>query len=388
MTRFAFLFAVTASGTNGPLARSLAAQGSAPAPAPYGSTLTFGTGLVSIPVAWVSPGSGDLFVSASARAIGAGSYQPKASGSLWDLTESLEAHIGGRFAIGAALYGAEHQQVGAFGQVLLLEQPESGPRWLPSLAFGVRNVGSSKYQDRFVTGDRRLVDVLPDSGRATNRGVFNASPTVYGVATREFQFAQNSASITVGYGNGLFKETGGLDTVNSKSGTIAPGLFLGARLAVPQGDNGLFSFMVENNGFDWNAGANFTLGHLSVGLYLTELEEGKGGVPDNHALANYTKTALSFSYNASLPGIIDGSTQRADAAEAQLELRRLEQEIAQRRARTRYLVAELTRVAVATDAGAKSEQETLLKQLDAERAALKSASKRLDDLQKKPPEGK
>jgi len=353
--------------------------------ASYGSTLTYGTGLVSIPVAWVSPGSGDLFASVSARAIGVGSLQPKNTGSLWDLTETLEAHLAGRFSIGGSLFGTEHQELGAFGQLLLIEQPTSGARWRPSVAIGVRNLGSSKYQDRFVTGDRRVADILPDSLRRSGRGVFNGSPTIYGVATREFQFAQSSASLTVGYGNGLFKETGGLDTLYNTSGTLAKGVFLGARLAVPSGDNGLFSFMLENDGFDWNGGALFTLGNLSVGLYLTELEEAKG-IPVNKPLAGFSKSALSFSYNASLPGIISGSTQRAVAAEAQLALRRLEQEIAQRRIIMRRLVADLGMAANAADAATASQRASLLQQLEAERAALKAASDRLEKLQKLPPE--
>ncbi|MEA3245280.1 MAG: hypothetical protein U9Q74_03895 [Gemmatimonadota bacterium] len=353
--------------------------------APYGSTLTFGTGLVSIPVAWVSPETGDLFASVSARAMGVGSYQPKASGSLWDLTQSLELHLGGRLSLGGSLYSTKTQQVGAFGQLVLVEQPESGARWFPSIAVGTRNVGSSKYQDRFVTGERRVVDVLGDTGLRGQRGVFNGSPTLYAVATREFQYASGGASISVGYGNGLFKETGGLDTVNNRHGTIAPGLFLGVRYTAPAGDDGQMAFVLENNGFDWNAGVRVTFGHVSGGIYLTELEETKG-VPANKPLANFTKTAIAFSYNASLPGIVRGSTQRAEAAEARLELKRLEQEIEQRRVITRRLVAALQQSARAADEASLKQQQLLLRQLDSEREALKDAQKRLEELGKKPPE--
>src|ERR1035437_5005453 len=71
---------------------------------PYGSTRTFGTGLVNIPVAWVSPNSGDLFASISARALGAGTLQPNASNSLWQLTESIEAHIGGWLSVTRSVF--------------------------------------------------------------------------------------------------------------------------------------------------------------------------------------------------------------------------------------------------------------------------------------------
>jgi hypothetical protein len=352
--------------------------------APYGSTLTFGTGLVSIPVAWVSPGTGDLFASVSARAVGVGSYQPRSSGSLWDLTQSLELHLAGRLSLGGALYSTKTQQVGGFGQIVLVEQPERDIRWVPSIAIGARNVGSSKYQDRFVTGERRIVDVLGDTGLRGDRGVFNGSPTLYAVATREFEYASGSASLTVGYGNGLFKETGGLDTVNSRRGTLASGLFYGVRYTAPAGEGGQMAVVLENNGFDWNAGVRFTFGHVSGGIYLTELEEAQG-VPDNKPLANFTKTAIAISYNASLPGIVRGSTQRAEAAEARLELKRLEQEIEQRRVITRRLVAALQQQARAADEASLRQQQLLLRQLDSEREALKEAQKRLEELGKRPP---
>src|SRR5581483_12254188 len=100
-----------------PVAAASQTQFDRPAVAPYAPTLTFGTGLVSIPVAWASPGTGDLFAAVSARAVGVGSYQPRARGSLWDLTQSLELHLGGRVSLGGSLYSTKTQQVGGFGQV-------------------------------------------------------------------------------------------------------------------------------------------------------------------------------------------------------------------------------------------------------------------------------
>ncbi|MCC7196333.1 MAG: hypothetical protein IT356_12330 [Gemmatimonadaceae bacterium] len=369
------------------IAATADAQGSsyqAPLPA-YGSTLTFGTGLASIPVAWVSPADGDLFASISARAVGAGSYRPSAGGSLWDLTQSLELHLRGRISFGGSLYSTRTQQVGGFGQFLLVEQRTDRDTWVPAIAIGARNIGSSRYQDRFVTGERRIVDVLGDTGLRGGRGVYNGSPTAYLVATREFRYASGGASVTVGYGNGLFRETGGLGSLNSTRGTILPGLFAGYRYVVPAGEGGEMTFMLENNGFDWNAGLRFTLGHVSGGIYLTELEEAKG-VPDNGALANFTKAAIAFSYNASLPSIVRGSTQRAEAAEARLELKRIEQEIEQRRLITRRLVEQLQTAARVADDASRKQQQLLIRQLDAEREALKDAQKRLDELGKKPPE--
>lgn len=358
----------------------MAAQDARPV-ASYNPTLNFGTGLVSIPAAWVSPANGDLFASISARAIGDGSYVPRAQNSRWDFTESLEAHLGGRVSLGFSMYSLSNQSVGAFGQVLLVRQPDVGARWLPSVAIGALNVGASRYVDRFVTGTVRASDVVPGGA------AINGSPTFYGVMTRDFRFDRNSASVTVGYGNGLFSNTGGLDTVYNKSGTIAKGLFFGGRFVMPAGDNSVLSLLVDNNGFDFSAGAEFTLGHLTAGIFMTELEE-KSGVPANHALANYQKLAIKLAYSASIPDILRGSQQRSEAAEAQLEVRRLRQEIAQREVRSAQLRELLARARQSADRSAADEQARLIKQLEAERAAMQKAAERLQQLQKatgKPP---
>ncbi|MBI3568646.1 MAG: DUF4200 domain-containing protein [Gemmatimonadetes bacterium] len=359
----------------------MAAQDTRPV-APYNPTLNFGTGLVQIPTAWVSPANGDLFVSMAMRAIGDGSYVPRAENSRWDFTESLEAHLGGRVSVGLSLYSLSNLSMGAFAQVLLVRQPDFGARWLPSISIGALNVGTSRYVDRFVTGTVRASDAIPGSG---GRVAIDGSPTFYGVMTRDFRFERNSASITVGYGNGLFANSGGMDTVYNKSGTVAKGLFFGGRFVMPTGDNSMLSLLVDNNGFDFSAGAEFTLGHLTAGIFMTELEE-KSGVPANHALANYQKPAIKIGYSASIPDIVRGSQQRSEAAEAQLEVRRLRQEIAQREVRSQELRDQLARAKQSADKSAADEQARLLKQLDAEREAMQKAAERLQKLQK--PSGK
>lgn len=354
---------------------------------PYAPTLTFGTGLVTIPVAWLSSGNGDLFSTMSVRNIGPGPSASSADDGSWDATQSLDAHFYKRFSVGISLYGTKEQQFGLSGQVLAWHQ--TAESWLPSVAVGVRNLGSSRYQDRFVTGQRRAMDVYGDTGKRGDRGVIKGAPTLYGVATREMAIGSRAAaSFSAGWGTGLFREDGNLDTIYNKKGTIVPGLFFGGRVVLPIGSSGQLSLMGDNNGFDWNIGANYTLGFLSFGAYMTEVESGASKAPATYTgkLANYSKLAITVSYNASLPGIFLGSRQRAEAADAQLELRRLAQEVAQRRATTRALVAALDRAANAADAATKGQQSALERQLEAERLALKAAAERLEALQKKPPE--
>jgi len=369
-------------------ARSAPAQDIRPV-APYSPTLTYGTGLVNIPTAWVSPTSGDLFASFSMRDMLEGSFTPSLHSSRWDYTESLEAHFAGRFSLGLSVYSLGNQSFGGFAQALVVQQPAFGSRWIPSIAIGARNIGSSKYQDRFVTGSARAVDVDGGVNNATGRGVFNGSPTFYAVATREFQFSRNAASFSVGYGNGLFANRGGMGYEYSQNGTIAKGLFMGARYVIPFRDNSAFSVLVEDDGFDVNVGGSFTFNHISVGVYGTELDESSlTKVPG--ALANFTKLALRFSYNASIPEIINGSKERSQAAEAQLEARRLRQEIAQRETRSAQLNAALAKAQSSAEKSAAEERARLTKQLEAEREAMKKAADRLEALQKagaKPPTG-
>jgi hypothetical protein len=383
-------FAVSAS--------SAAAQDHPAAP-PYGSTLTFGTGLVSIPVAWVSRSNGDLFASMSTRKIGFGATPatgPSEDVVAWDLTQTLELHLAGRASIGVSLYGTKYQQIGFSGQFLAVRQPEpteNGPIWLPSVSLGFRNLGASSYQDRFVTGERRATDAYGTNTLGAV-GKINGAPTLYGVATKEIWLGKTHVSGSLGYGNGLFKEDGGMYDVYNKKGQLVAGMFMGGRVALPINDRSSLSFMIENNGFDNSLGASYNLGFITVGAYLTEFEEdgdppkASGTTAERGRLANYKKFAMSVSYNASLPGIVNGSRQRAEAADAKLELQRLTQEISQRRATTRELVAALDKAKSDADAAADAQRKSIIAQLQAEQAALKAAADRLEALSKKPPEKK
>ena len=352
----------------------------------YAPTLTFGTGLINAPVAWVSPNHGDIWVSTSARGFNQGTITPRPNGSIWDLTLAADAHFFGRLSVGGSVYSTQNQQVGLNASFLLYRQQQD-MRWLPSLAVGVRNVGASSRQDRFVTGVKRAVDALPASQRAA-KGVIDGNPSFYGVATREFAIGQTSLGMTVGYGTGLFKNSGGMDTVYNKGGTITPGLFVGARLAVPLSKTSTMAFLLENDAWDWNAGVVVTAGHVMIGVMSTELEETKG-IPANEPLANWTKTNILLGYNGSIPEIIRGSRQRAEAVELELEARRLRREVAQREARMAELDAQIAKARLRADAEANAKRAALEKALEQEREATKRANDRLQQVKPgtKPPEG-
>ena len=111
---------------------------------------------------------------------------------------------------------------------------------MPAFSIGARNIGKFKHEDRFLIGH----DVRYDSTGQSDEIVvsryedFKTAPTLYAVATKEVPlsgYSQNgrmSMSFSLGYGNGLFRDDGGLGDQYNNRGTIAKGLFLGSRLVM------------------------------------------------------------------------------------------------------------------------------------------------------------
>lgn len=196
----------------------------------YPATLQFGTGLINIPVAWVSPNNADAWLQMSGKTINH-YVDPSASNisTKWNTNISLDAHFLGRFSVGASAY-SQNPEYGFFGQVLAIRPNQFG--YVPGIALGIRNVGKFKHEDRLLVGhDIALnpADSTYDEMVSVFSGEFDTSPTLYGVATQEFRLA-SWGSLSVGYGNGLFSEDGGLGKNYNAKGQIAEGLFLGGRV--------------------------------------------------------------------------------------------------------------------------------------------------------------
>jgi uncharacterized protein YlxW (UPF0749 family) len=119
----------------------------------------------------------------------------------------------------------------------------------------------------------------------------------------------------------------------------------------------------------------------------TELEQQKG-MPVNQPLANWTKFNVLVGYTGSIPEIVRGSRQRAEAVELELEARRLRREVQQREKRMAELNAQIARANKSADAAAMSQRAALEKALEQEREAAKRAADRLQQVKPgtKPPE--
>ena len=373
-------------------APALAAQDAVPDAPPlvaaeailYPSTLTYGTGLIDIPVAWVSPNSGDVWATASGKIVNyCGPVCTINFADKFNTNFSIDTHWMQRFSVGLSVY-SQNPNYGFFGQALVLEQ-QPAKAW-PSIAVGFRNLGPDTHEDRFLVGNDIYVsptggitDTVP--GYAKH---FHTTPTVYAVATREITAGANgAASISVGYGSGIFHDDGKLGRNYNDKGTIVKGLFLGARYALRTSPNSDVTILAENNGWDWNAGVVGSWRGLSLGVYGTELEEG-GKDPSKGSLYtvyNYTKFNVSLGYSGNLHDIAHGTILRARIGELEQEQLRLRAQISQRQHKIEELQVSLSKAQGGELAEVAKRREQLDAQIQEEQEAIKRAEERLNQLQ-------
>jgi len=360
---------------------------------PYHATLYQGTGLVTIPVAWVSPTSFDAWFAISGKNLPqfdvTGAPVKQGFASVWNTNVALDVHMFGRASVGVAAYD-QNIDYGFFGQVLLLQDKVGTP--LPGLAVGVRNLGPDKHEDRFfIAHDIHLVNGKYQKFFDPRFSGFSTAPTVYGVLSKQFDVGAMTGRLpgsqfgfTLGYGNGLFSEDGGLGKAYNDRGTIAKGLFLGGRFSMHPSLNTTLDFMAENDGFDYNAGVVYDWRGLSVGLYGTELEEG-GRKTTGYGIYNYTKYNLSLGYSGNIIDISRGVLLRTRITELTREQQRLNAEIEARSRRIKGLEVALRKAQAGELAGMAARRAELEKSVQEEREAIQRAEERLRSIQQNPP---
>ena len=360
---------------------------------PYHATLYQGTGLVTIPVAWVSPNSFDAWFAISGKNLPsydvATGQSKQGFASLWNTNVALDVHMFGRASVGVAAYD-QNIDYGFFGQVLLLQDKMGTP--LPGVAIGVRNVGPGKHEDRFyIAHDISLVNGKYVKMYDLRYSNFNTAPSVYGVLTKQFntggsstgRMAGSQLGVTLGYGNGVFSEDGGLGKAYNDRGTIAKGLFLGGRFSMHPSLNTSLDFMAENDGFDYNAGVIYDWRGLSAGLYATELEEG-GRKSTGYGVYNYTKFNVSLGYSGNIIDISRGVLLRTRITELTREQQRLSAEIEARGRRIKGLEVALRKAQAGELAGMAARRAELEKSVQEERDAIQRAEERLRSIQQNP----
>ena len=385
-TRFTRAMAVGALATMG-LSASASAQQS------YPQTLYWGSGLIDIPVAWVSPITGDMAINYSGKNFRRDPDTQKInySGTMNSQLEMSMAFFG-RLDLGYAAYSS-NPEYGGYARAVLLKDtdaPLTGfAHWLvPSLAVGVRNVGSYSHIDRFGIGYELLspdanqnMRHVPDSLHKN----FNTSGTVYGVATKGFSlreirptWANMDVSLTVGYGNGLFKDDGGLGAAYAKHST--GGLFYGAKLGWDVGHNTQLALMGENNAWDYNAGATLTYRGVQLGAYLTEI--GAGSAPASTASAgsyvyNYQKFAFTLGWQSNLFALLRGDFLQSREAALMRQRNMLLAAIEEREQRIAQLELEVNRYQAQNVLELEQRRTAAETQLQMERDSLRRLEERL-----------
>ena len=356
---------------------------------PYGQTLQFGAGFINTPVAWVSRRSADSWLTLSAKDLP--SFGDGASASVASRLNSnlaLDTHWAGRVSVGASLY-SQNPEWGAFGQALLVRDGELG--FLPGIAVGARNIGRYKHEDRFLIGH----DVVLDSAGQYDKVVvsryanFKTAPTLYAVMTKNVELAgaiegggPTSMSFSIGYGNGLFRDDGGLGDQYNNSGTIAKGLFLASRLVMHPWSGGGLTVLAENDGWDWNAGVVAEWRGVTFGLYGTELEAGtKKSDAEGFNVYNYAKVNFAIGYTGNVRDISHGVVLRSRITDMTRESQQLRTEIASRERRIAKLERELATARQGELAQLEARRQQLELDLQAERDAIKRASDRLRELE-------
>jgi len=359
----------------------------------FPQTLYWGSGLIDIPVAWVSPITGDFAINYSGKTFETDPDEPKINYS-----ESINSQLvlsmslWGRAELGFAAY-SNNPEFGLFGRGLLINEAdfrERGgvARWLiPSIALGARNVGSYDKIDRFGLGYSLLP---PNDGTPNYRHEvdslhrnFDTGPTFYGVATKSFSLNEVRGgwpdiglSLSVGFGNGLFEDDGGIVGYSEHD---MNGLFYGGSVSFAPAANSELTLMVENNAWDYNIGASFNYRGVIAGLYLTELGTGSSDADTanfgSSYVYNYQKVAFTLGWQSNIFALLRGDFLQNRVAALDRERQQLLAAMEQRQQRIAALELEINRY----EAQNLLELEQRRAQAEAELAAEREALRRLEE---------
>jgi hypothetical protein len=375
---------------------AIAARPAAAQQEEYPQTLYWGSGLVDIPVAWVSPLTGDFALNYSGKNFKEDPTRTKINYSnTLNSNLSFSVALFGRFEAGVAAMSSNPEQA-FFARGLLIDEQyfrERGgaTRWLiPSVALGVRNVGPYDKIDRFGIG----YDLLPPTGTNPNaqhvadslHRAFDTGNTFYGVATKSFSLAEIrpnwpdlNLGFTVGYGNGLFKDHGDLAEADYAANPTG-GLFYGVKTEFAPGPHMNLTLMAENNAWDYNAGASLSYRGLRAGLYFTEIGGGSAEPDTTRAHTfyyNYSKVAFTLAWQSNIFALLRGDFLQNKAAQLERRRQGLLAQITERQRRIAALELEINRYEAQNLLELEQRRAQAEAELRAEREALRRLEERL-----------
>ena len=366
----------------------------------YPQTTYWGAGLIDIPVAWVSPVTGDFSVNFSGKTFHGAKASPGFSVlNGLNTNGALSFSFFGRLETGVSIY-SDNPEWGLFAQGLLLNEEnfrvKSGAqRWIPSIAVGMRNIGPYDHIDRFTVGYNLFPGSAANPGKqhladSLHQG-FSTGNTVYGVATKSFALSElnpgwgkTTVSLTFGYGNGLFKNDGGLGTAYASNSW--GGAFGGVKVDLFPTSHSTLSFMAENNAWDYNVGAAYEWHGLRAGAYWTELGASRTDTVSAAAKEfGYSKFSFTLGWQNNVMALLRGHSldRRVAALERQRQL--LTGEIAARQQRLSSLELEINRYQAQNLLELEQRRAQAEQELRSEREALQRLEERLHRLEQDAP---
>jgi hypothetical protein len=369
------------------------ASSSANAQQEFPQSLYWGSGLIDVPVAWASPITGDFAISYSGKRFRLDPIATKLNYS--DRLNSqftASASLFGRLEGGVAFFSS-NPEYGFFVRGVLVREEDLAARggmlsWLPAVAVGARNLGKYSHIDRFGMG-YRLLPPTPDDPDATHEPDslhlgFDTAPTLYAVATKSVTLDQLNESwpgiglsLTLGVGNGLFSDAGGLGASYASNAT--GGVFYGATLDIPASPDLRFTLLAENNAWDFNVGAAAAYRGIRAGVYVTELGAGSGTSSSltPQGFYSYRKVAFTLGWQSNVLALLRGDFLQKRADRLAREREELLAGIGARQRRVAALEIELDRYEAQNLLELEQRRAAAEVQLRQEREALRRLEDRL-----------
>jgi len=358
----------------------------------FPQTLYWGSGLIDIPVAWAPPLTGDFALGYSGKRFRVDPITTKLNYS--DRLNSqltISAAAFGRLEGGVAFFSS-NPEYGFFVRGVLVREEDLEARggvlkWLPAIAVGARNLGKYGHVDRFGVG-YQLLPPTPEDPNATHAPDslhlnFDTAPTLYAVATKSLVFDRvhgMGLSLSLGAGNGLFSDDGGLGSAYAKNAT--GGVFFGAMADLPVTPDFRFSLLAENNAWDFNVGAVATYRGIRAGVYVTELgaSSSSASIPDAvvpQGFPNYRKVAFTLGWQSNILALLHGDFLQKRADRLARERAQLLTDISERQRRVAALELELDRYEAQNLLELEQRRAAAELQLRQERDALRRLEDRL-----------
>ena len=368
----------------------------------YPQTLYWGAGLIDIPVAWIAPVSGDFALSVSGQTFNSAQASPQlAALNGLNTNGALSFSFWGRVELGFSIY-SDNPEWGLFANGLVLNEEDyraksGADHWVPSIALGVRNVGPYTHVDRYTIGYELFpgpaggpqVQHEPDSLHQN----FKTAMTLYGVVTKSFQlreiknsWGRTNLSVSLGFGNGLFSDNGGLGKAYSNQAT--GGIFGGLKVDTYPNANSTLSFMVEQNAWQWNIGAAYDWRGLRLGLYWMNLFPGAADTGAAAQLYNYSKFAFAISWSSNVLGVVQGDFLEKQETQLTRQVEMLQKEIGVRQQKIAALQLEIQRYEAQNLLELEQRRASAEQALRAEKEALKQLEDRLQKLEQNAPPSK